>query len=165
MPVQGTKILHSVTPVLSAKEDRISFVNSYGRRDVFAEDRTRFSSMMAAGDPEEIYELEYARHKAWRVMGQMKHLVEDMPFGTSVGDMAALMSGAAAELEQAQRLLLKQESDYVGFFKQTTGLAEDDGTGFSVAGKERAADAGALKELANTRNLDQDQKAKLESKL
>ena len=93
MLVQGTKILHSVTPVLSAKEDRISFVNSYGRRDVFAEDRTRFSSMMAAGDPEEIYELEYARHKAWRVMGQMKHVVEDMPFGTSVEDMAALSEG------------------------------------------------------------------------
>jgi hypothetical protein len=33
--MQGTKILHSVTPVLAARETRLSFVNAYGRRCVW----------------------------------------------------------------------------------------------------------------------------------
>lgn len=38
---QGSKVLHRVTPVLEANEDRISFVISFGRSNVFGEDNTR----------------------------------------------------------------------------------------------------------------------------
>jgi hypothetical protein len=70
--MQGARILHSVTPVTAARETRVSFVNSYGRRDVFAQDRTSFSSMAHSRDPEEIYTLEFTRHRAWRVQGQLQ---------------------------------------------------------------------------------------------
>ena len=116
--------MHSVTPVLSAREPRLSFVNSFGRRDVFAEDRTRYDGRGPA-DPEEVYTLEFTRHRVWRVMGQMKHIVESVPFGTDVETMADLLGRASEELAQAKRLLLREERDFVGYFKQTQGVAAE----------------------------------------
>ena len=128
--MQGTKIFHSVTPVAAAREPRISFVNSYAPRNVFAEDRARFSRV--AADPVEVAELEYARHKAWRVQGQMRYIMEDLEFGTQKEEMAAVLEGAAEELLQAKRLLLREESDFVGYLVQ-------DGSGSSEAavGRDR----------------------------
>ena len=71
-------------------------------RDVFADDRTRFSFAELAGDPEPIANLVVARHRAWRVMGPMKHIVDTLPFGTDVGTMAGLLRGATQELEEAK---------------------------------------------------------------
>jgi len=116
--MQGTRILHSVTPVVSAREPRISFVNSYGRRDVFAEDRTRFSAMKMTGDNEEVSALEYARHKAWRVSGQMSHLIDDVPFGATKADIVRVLENSAKELIEAKKLLLGEDDDHVGFFVQ-----------------------------------------------
>ena len=41
-------------------------------------------------------------------MGQMKHIIalRGVPFGTETEALAALLSGAAQELEQAKKLLL-----------------------------------------------------------
>jgi hypothetical protein len=106
-------------------------------RDVFADDRTRFSFAELAGDPEPIANLEFARHRAWRVMGQMKHIVDTLPFGTDVGTMAGLLRGAAQELEEAKRLLLKEESDFVGFLQNKKGVNE--GWNDGAVGQDRGS--------------------------
>jgi len=61
---QGSKILHRVTPVLEAAEDRISFVVSFAKTDVFGEDNTR--TLKYCGDPNDLTAWEMARHEAWR---------------------------------------------------------------------------------------------------
>ena len=61
---QGSKILHRVTPVLEANEDRISFVISFAKTDAFGEDNT--STLKYAGDPNDITAWEMAKHEAWR---------------------------------------------------------------------------------------------------
>jgi hypothetical protein len=113
--MQGSMILHSVTPVAAAVEPRLSLVNSYGRRDCFAKDRYRISAFREqAGDPTEVANLEYARHKAWRVAGKMRHVMESLPFGTSAEELADLFEGVAEELVQAKKLLLGEISDLPG---------------------------------------------------
>lgn len=56
--------MHRVTPVLEAKEDRISFVISFAKTDVFGEDNTR--TLKYAGDHLDVTGWEMARHEAWR---------------------------------------------------------------------------------------------------
>jgi len=114
--MQGSKILHSVTPVLDAKEPRISMVNSFSRRDCFAPDRTRMCSLRdQAHDPADISNLEYARHKAWRVAGQMKHIIEKVPFGTKPEELAEYFEDVVAELQHANKLLRSEATDMPGY--------------------------------------------------
>lgn len=79
--MQGSKILHSVTPVLKAREPRISFVQSFIPLNVFTPDKTRMSTFLhQSKDPHHVVNLEYARHKAWRIMGQMKYIKDEVLF-------------------------------------------------------------------------------------
>lgn len=64
---QGSKIMHRVTPVIEAKEDRLSLILSFTTTDVFAQDNTR--SVKFSKDPENIASWEMAKHAAWRVRG------------------------------------------------------------------------------------------------
>ena len=64
---QGSKILHRVTPVLKADEDRISFVVSLAKTDAFGEDNTR--TLKYCADHEDVQAWEMARHEAWRQSG------------------------------------------------------------------------------------------------
>jgi len=56
--------MHRVTPVLEAKEDRISFVISLAKTDAFGEDNTR--TLKYCGDHPDVTAWEMARHEAWR---------------------------------------------------------------------------------------------------
>eukprot|EP00466_Bigelowiella_natans_P004824 jgi/Bigna1/135047/aug1.27_g9755 len=131
--MQGSKILHSVTPVLKARGPRISFVQSFSNRNVFADDRTRLVAFRDQfDDPDDVANLEYARHKAWRVKGQMQYIAEKLKFGTSEKELASIFANAAKELLKARKLLLREISDLPGFLvnekDKVTTSGKDRGT-------------------------------------
>lgn len=61
---QGSKIMHRVSPVLAAREDRISFVISLAKTNAFGEDNTR--TLKYCKDHENVIAWEMAKHEAWR---------------------------------------------------------------------------------------------------
>ena len=116
--MQGSKILHSVTPVESAREPRISYVQSWSRRNVFAPDLTRFATFRHNfKDPSHVTDLEYARHKAWRVAGQMEYVRDKAQFGMKAKVLAKMFESSAKELLLARDLLLGAKDDRTGSLK------------------------------------------------
>lgn len=82
--MQGSKILHCVSEVLKAREPRISLVNSYMTRRVFAQpDQTRYC-LYLQNDGKDVASVDYARHKAWRVGGQLKLIADHAAYSTSL---------------------------------------------------------------------------------
>jgi hypothetical protein len=118
--MQGSKILHRVTAVTSAKEPRISYVNSYVSRDVFDEDKTRFQTFKHQ-DPEHVTFVEFARHKAWRIHGQLDYVMNETHWGQDRFEIAQYLENAANELLRASRLLTDKEDDRLGFIPHKEG--------------------------------------------
>jgi hypothetical protein len=115
--MQGSKILHTVSEVLSAREPRLSLVNSYMSCRPFLPDRTKYSTFHLDGPG--ILPVDYARHKCWRVGGQLKYLLEQARYGGQncispdekdttgwkSSDITAILRNAARELEMAADLI------------------------------------------------------------
>lgn len=79
-----------MTPVLEAKEDRISFVISFAKTDIFGEDNTR--TLKYAGDPYDVTAWEMARHESWRQQGVMKWMIEESdPNTTNATEFASML--------------------------------------------------------------------------
>lgn len=111
--MQGSKILHTVTEVLKGREPRVSLVNSFMSTNPFAEDKTRLATFLRGGfdDGDEIASLEFARHKAWRISGQMQYLLNEVHFGTDTQRISRYLLDAAAELERAAKLISGELND------------------------------------------------------
>ena len=65
--MQGSRIIHHVTPVRNAREPRITVVNSYMPRDPQARECTKYATFKL----EPTAAFEFARHKAWRAREQL----------------------------------------------------------------------------------------------
>ena len=117
--VQGSKVMHSVTPVLEAMEPRHTVIIPFTNCNVFARDPTRLSLYKggAIDDPVPVANVEYARHKAWRIHGQMQYILEHAHSDThNAEQLADLFGRAARELEYTRKLLLEEISDNPGYF-------------------------------------------------
>lgn len=113
--MQGSQILHRVSPVLAANVPRMSCVTSYQSLDVFDTDASRYHTFRE-WDGEGVASVEYARLQAWRIRGQMDYLVEKAEFGKqSAADLAKMLRNSAAILEQSARLLTREEEDRLEF--------------------------------------------------
>jgi hypothetical protein len=112
--MQGCKILHTVSEVMSAREPRWSLVNSYMSGRVFIQpDKTRFNTYVRY-EGHDIASVDLARHKAWRVGGQLEFIRKNASYDPSVAspaDLSALLRSAAAELSFAADLIDKKEDD------------------------------------------------------
>eukprot|EP00164_Ancoracysta_twista_P003748 GFYU01005022.1.p1 GENE.GFYU01005022.1~~GFYU01005022.1.p1 ORF type:complete len:372 (+),score=140.86 GFYU01005022.1:150-1265(+) len=108
--MQGSKILHQVLPVLKAREPRISFINSYQTLDVFEPDLTLFhTGRDQSHDAPHVVNVEYARHRAWRVHGRMQWVMEELKWGTPPEEIARIMAEAGQELVETAKLLTDQD--------------------------------------------------------
>ncbi|KAJ1420805.1 hypothetical protein B484DRAFT_399713 [Ochromonadaceae sp. CCMP2298] len=118
--MQGTKILHAVTQVLQAREPRLSVVNSYMTLRPFNPDRFRYNTFKEGGfnDPQDVLALEFARHKAWRIGGKMRYVLEEVRFGASATDLAALLQEAQQELALAVDLLRGRHDDSASWVEE-----------------------------------------------
>ncbi|KAL0478000.1 hypothetical protein AKO1_005356 [Acrasis kona] len=117
--MQGAKILHRVTAVKSAKEPRISMVNSYMRTNVFGADNTKFS-MFEEIDPKHVAAVEFARQKSWRVKGMMDYIINHASYGEDRTDVLNVLNGAIEELTSTRELLAGRKNDAVGYFDEKT---------------------------------------------
>lgn len=98
--MQGSKILHTVRGVLAAREPRVSLVNSYMSTRVFGRDTTLYSTYVH-GDSKAVVDMEFARHKAWRVAGQLSFIRDSPKFIADTALLSRVLRGAAAELLSA----------------------------------------------------------------
>jgi len=117
--MQGSQILHRVSPVLFSNEPRISCVTSWMSRNVFDADSTRFHTFKEQ-DPEHVSMVEYARHQAWRVGGVMDYMQERLEWGTSSNKISGMLRDAAATLEKAARLVDGVEDDVLPWIDHKT---------------------------------------------
>ena len=100
--MQGSRIAHGVTPVVSAHEPRLTVVNSYQTLNPFDPDKTvyrTFKTMDGEAAP-----FEFARHAAWRARGQLDYLLRSNLFGKEKA-IQRLLHGAQAELLRARDLI------------------------------------------------------------
>ena len=109
--MQGCKILHTVRGVQSCREPRISLVNSYMSTRPFAPDMTRYSTYK--DDMMDVVNMDYARHKAWRIGGQMQYLRDCDHFIQDGRVLSKLLRDAAKELLSAANAIDgKPEDEY-----------------------------------------------------
>jgi hypothetical protein len=108
--MQGSQILHRVSPVLQADVARISCVWSYQSRNVFDHDTTRFHTFNHQ-DPRHVSGVEFARHTAWRTQGIMEHIMKEVAWNTPREELVALLQKASGSLSRAARLILEKEDD------------------------------------------------------
>jgi len=116
--MQGSKILHAVTPVLKAREARYSMVTSYMSKNVFRPDTTKYHTFYGPNgfdDRKDVVPLEFARHKAWRVKGQMSYILDHADFNVSSKNLARVLQGAGDELHKSARLMLGDEEENAAF--------------------------------------------------
>ena len=102
--MQGSKILHTVRGVLAAREPRVSLVNSYMSTRVFGPDTTRFSTYVN-DKPVSGTHMDFCRHKAWRVAGQLQYIRDSPRFIDDDELLKRVLRDAAAELLSAVNAL------------------------------------------------------------
>lgn len=101
--MQGSRIAHAVTRVQSAKEDRLTLVNSYQSLQPFDEDRTIFSTFNRIdGDAPKF---EYARHQAWRASGKLDYLLNKAQYFGDTTNITKVLDLAINDLERAKNLI------------------------------------------------------------
>ena len=112
--MQGSKILHTVSEVMAAREPRWSIVNSYMSGRVFLQpDKTRFNTY-ARYEGHHIASVDLARHKAWRVGGQLDFIGKNASYDSSAAtpsDLSAILRNAARELNFAADLIEREADD------------------------------------------------------
>lgn len=101
--MQGSRIAHSVTAVESAREPRLTVVNSYQSLNPFSLDRTIWVSFRDIDGPAAPFE--FARHVAWRARGQLEFLMGQAKLMGKNEEIAELLATAAAELNRARDLI------------------------------------------------------------
>ena len=111
---QGSKIFHKVSPVLSARETRISYVVSFCRADAFGEDNTR--TVKYTKDHENVTAWEMARHEAWRQQGMLDWIIKESdPNVVDPEDFAQMLDKSAARLQRAAAIIRDEYDDAVGW--------------------------------------------------
>jgi len=106
--MQGSQIAHGVAPVLSGQ--RITMVNSYLSRDIFTDDRTSYT-LSKSQDPDHVHPADFARHVAWRVQGQMSHILNGDFWGKK-DQLAQILDDASVQLKATRSLISDEAVDF-----------------------------------------------------
>ena len=94
-----------MTPVIEAKEPRLTVVNCYQPLNPFAPNRTIMCSFRDVGTDDDTHEYEYARHAAWRARGQLKWLIQNEDLFAKRDVICDALDSAASELARARDLI------------------------------------------------------------
>ncbi len=101
--LHGNMVVHRGGPLDSATE-RITMVNGYVPQDRSGDDQSRSQDLVGVDDPE-VLATEWARHAAWRGVGRLQRLVDDLPFGIGNEFAAEQLEEAITDVQQAIREL------------------------------------------------------------
>ena len=99
--LHGNMVVHRGGPLDSAAE-RITMVNGYVSLDRSGDDQSRSRDLVGVDDPA-VLATEWARHAAWRGVGRLEKLVDDLPFGIGNERAADQLEKAITDVQQAIR--------------------------------------------------------------
>ena len=119
--MQGSHMVHHVTPVVSAKERRITVINSYQCSDPSYPDDTRLDFFKY--EPETAY-FQYARHRALRIRNRLDEFLNCKDWISDPVRLAQELRMAARELDDGVETLIGLKSDCVPFVKEVGLLAK-----------------------------------------
>ena len=101
--MQGSRIAHAVTPVTSAREERLTLVNSFQSLQPFDEDRTIFQTFHRIDGNAPI--MEFAKHQAWRASGKLDYLLNRANYFGKTKEITTVLELAIADLKKAKDLI------------------------------------------------------------
>ena len=121
--MQGSEVMHRVSPVLQGLEPRITVVNSYSLANVFAIDRTLPSTFVngndgTKGEREAVWEI--YRGRLHRSEQQLAHLKQH-PFTEDRELLAKLVRLAADDLNYLADTLSGAKMETAGYFDEKEG--------------------------------------------
>ena len=99
--LHGNMVVHRGAP-LDAPAERITMVNGYVALDRSRDDQSRSRDLIGVDDPA-VLATEWARHVAWRGVGRLQGLVDDLPFGLGAAEAADRLEEAVCDVERAIR--------------------------------------------------------------
>ena len=99
--LHGNMVVHRGAPLDSAAE-RITMVNGYVSLDRSCDDQSRSRDLVGVDDPA-LLATEWTRHAAWRGVGRLQKLVDDLPFGIDNERAADRLEEAITDVQQAIR--------------------------------------------------------------
>ena len=117
--MQGSHMVHHVSPVFEAKERRITVVNSYQPVDPFYPDDTRMDFFKY--DPETCY-YQFARHRAIRAKLRLEHFLNNPTWISDPVPLAKELKAIAEELDDSVKLLIGLKDDKVPFYNEGGGM-------------------------------------------
>jgi hypothetical protein len=115
--MQGSKMVHHVTPLLKAKEARISVVNSYMPRNCHRADWTIYNTFSNGQDLERA-PMEYARHRAWISAAQLQAFVRDFNFSVDAKEVSTELKHIIGELQRTVDLIEGTACDKIFYYKE-----------------------------------------------
>jgi len=116
--VQGSQILHHVTKVESAKEERLSLVMAFQPANVFQPDKTVLDTWKKFDIIDGTAPFEYARMKAWKLSHALQHYVRSEPFSKEGKDLTLRLKAIRDELSRTIGLLDGTIDDSIGWFDE-----------------------------------------------
>jgi len=117
---QGSKIIHHVTPVEYAKEDRISLIISLSPANAYHPDRTVYNSMqkLDCNYRDGVPEFEFFRQKMWQMSKILEDYVKNEKFVDDKHYYARKVRAVSKELDRVADLLDGSLEDKIGFFAE-----------------------------------------------
>lgn len=123
--MQGREIVHHVTPVQKGREPRITLVNSYMPKNVFAPDRTVYATFIDLGKEKEAI-LEFARGRAWRAQNQLKALIDQTKYTEDPRPLVDHLQRVVQELQMTADLLANRVDDTMDYYHEVNEKSEHD---------------------------------------
>ena len=99
--LHGNMVVHRGGP-LDSPAERITMVNGYVCLDRSGDDQSRSLDLVGVDDPA-VLATEWARHAAWRGVGRLQKLVDDLPFGIDKEWAADRLEEAIIDVQEAIR--------------------------------------------------------------
>lgn len=121
--MQGSQMVHHVTPVIQAKERRISVVNSYQPKNCKYPDDTRLG--VFKNEPETCFH-EFARHRAIRARQRLDDFLSSESWVSEPTQNAKELREVANQLNEACDILVGSKDDTVKYFLETNKLKHAD---------------------------------------
>jgi hypothetical protein len=121
--MQGSHMVHHVTPVQNGACSRITVVNSYMPLDATVPDDTRLA--VFKNEPETCY-YEFARHRAWRASNQLQQFLENRKWTSDPVILSKELKKIIEELDEGVDILLGKSDSHlkndIPYYKEKSRL-------------------------------------------
>merc|ERR1712032_469154 len=112
---QGSLMVHRVTRVQQARENRLSLVMAFQPANPFRPDKTVLDTWERFDADTGVAPFEFFRAKAHSMGHALTELAKQMGVANKRENLATYLRDVAAELQRSANLLDKSGSDYIGF--------------------------------------------------